>query len=240
MKYRISLVLFILLSICSISSCGGGGGGGDDSSGPSIPRSGLIGEWLFSGNADDTSGNNLDGTVNGATLTADRDGKAGNAYNFNGSNEINIADNALFSFSGDFSISAWFKTSSSATQSIIRKHNSGTTNGFWIQTSSTYNPDNTYNGLDGYVASVNGETVLSNTSVINNTWHHVVLCYNGTSNITELYIDNVLQTDTGVGHGTYWNSVSLLIGSGFTGDIDDVRIYNRALSAAEISLLYNE
>jgi len=51
-----------------------------------VPTNGLVGWWPFNGNANDLSGNNNNGTVNGATLTADRYGNANKAYNFNGIN----------------------------------------------------------------------------------------------------------------------------------------------------------
>lgn len=71
-------------------------------------RSGLIGEWLFNGNANDTSGYGNNGTVNGATLAADWLGKSNNAYSFNGiDNYIAIpcpqaVGVGLFSFSVSF------------------------------------------------------------------------------------------------------------------------------------------
>ena len=47
-----------------------------------VPTNGLVGWWPFNGNANDESGNNNNGTVNGATLTTDRFGNAGKAYDF--------------------------------------------------------------------------------------------------------------------------------------------------------------
>ena len=52
-----------------------------------VPTNGLVGYWPFNGNANDESGNGNNGTVNGATLTADRNGNLNKAYNFGG-NEI--------------------------------------------------------------------------------------------------------------------------------------------------------
>jgi hypothetical protein len=49
-----------------------------------VPTSGLVGWWPFNGNANDESGNGNNGTVNGATLTSDRNGNANKAYNFDG------------------------------------------------------------------------------------------------------------------------------------------------------------
>ena len=47
-----------------------------------VPTNGLVGWWPFNGNANDESGNENHGTVNGATLTADRNGTANSAYSF--------------------------------------------------------------------------------------------------------------------------------------------------------------
>ena len=47
-----------------------------------VPSNGLVGYWPFNGNANDESGNGNNGTVNGATLTADRNGVANKAYSF--------------------------------------------------------------------------------------------------------------------------------------------------------------
>ena len=52
-----------------------------------VPSNGLIGYWPFNGNANDESGTGNDGTVNGATLTADRFGNANAAYDFDGVND---------------------------------------------------------------------------------------------------------------------------------------------------------
>jgi hypothetical protein len=52
-----------------------------------VPTNGLVGWWPFSGNAIDSSGNGNNGTVNGATLTADRNAVANSAYSFDGVND---------------------------------------------------------------------------------------------------------------------------------------------------------
>ena len=56
-----------------------------------VPKDGLVAWYPFNGNANDESGNGNHGTVNGATLTADRNGKANSSYSFDGvSNFITI------------------------------------------------------------------------------------------------------------------------------------------------------
>ena len=61
-----------------------------------VSSNGLVGYWPFAGNANDISGNSNNGTVNGATLTTDRNGIANSAYNFNGtSSYISVLNKAI-------------------------------------------------------------------------------------------------------------------------------------------------
>jgi hypothetical protein len=71
-KLSVILLSFVFHSLSSIAQV------------PSyVPTSGLVGWWPFNGNANDESGNGNNGTVNGATLTTDRFGNEGSAYDFN-------------------------------------------------------------------------------------------------------------------------------------------------------------
>ena len=73
-----------------------------------IPTNGLVGYWPFSGNANDSSGNNLNGTVNGAVLTEDRFGNPSSAYSFDGNDYILVNDDDLLSFpNNEFTFSFW-------------------------------------------------------------------------------------------------------------------------------------
>jgi len=73
-----------------------------------IPTNGLVAWYPFHGNANDSSGNGHNGTVNGATLTTDRFGNANYAYSFNGNGNIITLDNTIGNFgTSDFTISAW-------------------------------------------------------------------------------------------------------------------------------------
>ena len=87
-----------------------------------VPTSGLVGYWPFNGNANDESGNGNNGTVNGATLTSDRNGIPNRAYNFEGlNNYIDILSFNSSKIKNDFSISTWirFKSFNSLYPQII-------------------------------------------------------------------------------------------------------------------------
>jgi hypothetical protein len=73
---------------------------------PASLQNGLVGYWPFCGNANDASGNNNNGTVNGATLTSDRFGNANSAYSFNGFSDF-LLINQNFSTVGGITISCW-------------------------------------------------------------------------------------------------------------------------------------
>ena len=60
-----------------------------------IPSEGLVAWYPFNGNANDESGNENHGTVNGATLTADRFGNVNGAYSFDGGSHINILSSSF-------------------------------------------------------------------------------------------------------------------------------------------------
>ncbi len=74
----------------------------------SFITNGLVAYFPFNGNANDMSGNELNGTVSGAVLTTNRFGTANSAYYFNGSSAYITLPLGSAAFSGDFTASAWF------------------------------------------------------------------------------------------------------------------------------------
>lgn len=73
------------------------------------------------------------------------------------------------------------------------------------------------------------------------TWHHLVVTINSAKKVLKLYRDNVLQK---AHSGAFWpnnvpNITPLIIGSSFTGRMDDIAIFNKELDSTEISSLYN-
>ena len=74
-----------------------------------VPKNGLVGWWPFNGNANDESGNGNHGTVNGATLSSDRNGELNRAYYYNGNSFISLMNNFD---QNNRTISVWFKNNS--------------------------------------------------------------------------------------------------------------------------------
>jgi hypothetical protein len=215
-----------------------------------LPTNGLAGWWPFTGNANDESGNNLNGANSGAILTTDRLGSANSAYSFNGSNQkITVADNNLLSFTNaTFSYSYWANINSSIIQGSSPFCKYGITTNFeygtFVYTNggvsfSTYNLGGTC-GTQG--------CGISNSSNLQNNWHHFVFVADGV-NGSKLYVDNTLidtqpynsSCSMGNGNGNLyfgmgggWNQQTY-----FNGLIDDIGIWNRALNQQEITDLYN-
>jgi hypothetical protein len=204
--------------------------------------SGPVAYYPFNGNASDESGNGYDGTVTGATLTADRFGHSASAYDFNGTSaHIEVPHTDALSLDGVFSMSLWMKTSeANANSGLITKVN---------------------DARDGYLLGVGNDesaflTVLNDfpdtkgridttNSVIDGVWHHLVAVYDGDT--MSMYLDGSLSAELAYTNGLTPNVSSMYIGwdpyssdRHFDGVMDEVRIYSRALSATEVEELYTE
>src|SRR3989344_5397538 len=219
-------------------------------------NSGLVGYWSFDGKdmanvtAYDRSGNANNGTLtNGPTRAI---GKIGQGLSFDGSNDyVNVSDNANFDLGGkNFSISFWFKANEdlntigdiwSDRRSILQKgvDSIGLANGAY-QIFFEGDVDTVLIEFSNGANWFNAQT--AKTSWDANTWYHGVITHNQTT--MSWYIDGILDSQTTRTETIQNNNDSLRIGRfdrnawSWTGLIDDVRIYNRALSADEIKRLY--
>jgi hypothetical protein len=217
-----------------------------------VPTNGLVGWWPFNGNANDESGNGNNGTVNGATLTVDRFGNANKAYSFNGvSNEIVVPHDVTLN-SLPISISLWFRTSiSQANKMLVNKFVCQSQNGYSFRLNNN-KPSAFYfsNGQSNNYLSL--DAVSTNFQSLNDDiWHNGILIVESDS--SKLYIDgNLIHSDAVIGSLTVTNTnTDLRFGNYpqgvctgpqnfyYSGLIDDIGIWNRALSQQEISDLYN-
>ena len=219
-----------------------------------IPTNGLTGYWPFSGYqlANDYSGNSNNGTVHGATLTTDRFGNCEQAYKFNGINSyIEVLNSPTVDMNNtDFTVAFWIKTYATDSNGLpISKNVYGSFSGYDFKTNNN-DPGYCTNYKHGffYVAAGAGQDVCTDNDIfIDTTWHLITGLYKSTTNQAYLYVDAVLQSGVGQAVASSSNNQNLVFGAHnntsinfFTGVIDAVRIYQRALSAAEITQLYNE
>jgi trimeric autotransporter adhesin len=220
----------LVLPLCLLTAALGCSGDANAPNEPTAPRTGLVAEYLFSGNANDTGGNGYNGTVSGATLVADRFGHAASAYDFDGvSNSISTTA-AHFASGNLISVSLWIKVA--ALPAFLKYFVVCADFGVWMDPSGM--------GLAISVPITNsaGGPVGDVTK-----WHHLLATYDGTSIVS--YIDGVLvETRDHPGNIAAGNTplaFGIFHANYFHGSIDDVRIYDRVISTpAEISALYHE
>jgi len=221
-----------------------------------IPRNGLVGWWPFNGNANDESGNGNHGTVYGATLTTDRFGNQNGAYNFNGVNNwIQVQDHVSLR-PNHITISAWIYTYISNENPVVTKTRIG--NPFGPDGGEQYSlfqspysfqstggsfqikrNGNCVNGGIGWVRITQADSMFNF-----GLWQLITATYDGI--VMKLYKNNVLigihsPLPGGIDNcsggtlnfGRYWDS------NFFNGKLDDIGIWNRALTQQEITNLYN-
>lgn len=209
--------------------------------------SALVACYPFSGNPNDATGNGHNGTAYGATLTTDRNGIANSAYAFNGTSDYIEAPNFGGAVSTtEFTITFWALANAIESQAVAYLY-----------------PDDAYNRMmvSPYFLHSAGPSMFwdfgsiyqpgrlyDNNSPATGQWHHFVCVSSISGGFMNYYQDGVLAyTSTQPGTLTTVANRSLRIGGGpawdgtnfhFDGKIDDIRIYNRALSASEAMTLY--
>src|SRR5581483_5858118 len=230
MKYRFLCLLIVGASLVGLAG----------QAQTTFLTNGLIAYYPFDGNANDAVGTN-DGVVVGATLTNDMFGNPNHAYLFNGTNYIQCTDAGFPSGSGDRTVCLWLELSS---------FGDGTTYPFGYGTVATDSAfysyvDNLHSDAPAIALaeSGNGTSVPRWHGVTTNIWYHLTITYSGSNSTAALYINgtNVAQTTRNFETAL---TGSFYIGAGFEpalpfyGAINNVRIYNRALSPDEVSNLY--
>ena len=219
--------------------------------GPDVPLTGLIAEILFEDNLVDTSpGSGNDGTVVGTETYVVGNTNLGKAGDFapgaGNMNHLTLANQENFDFDFDdaFSFSFWIKTSTNSMK-IFSKANSSTDRGYYIEIDASGRPLlNIINSLGSSHVQIFG-----NKDLRDNIWHHVVITKStspAASGMT-IYVDGsivVPSSALSTLDAEILNDLSLSIGAesdgdtSFTGQLDNVRIYNRELASTEVSDLF--
>ncbi|MFA7171216.1 MAG: LamG domain-containing protein [Candidatus Paceibacterota bacterium] len=221
---------------------------------------GLVGYWdMEEGGGQtvyDKSGNGNDGTLGSSSSVDSSDPVFGSGHDSSGENGtgmvfdgvddyVDCGDDESLNFgTGDFSVELWFKSStggSGTNRFIVTKYGTGYTQSymFYQDTGDQF----VFRIIDLNV----GIKVISYDDYNDGIWHNAIGIRNGDN--LYLYVDGIL-VDSNTGAATYniSNDRKLRIGARdidssllpFNGSIDDVRIYNRALSEDEIRQLYNQ
>ena len=180
--------------------------------------------------ASDSSGHGNNGfLLNGPTWTS---GNVGSGLSFDGTDDVvAVPDSPSIAAPVQLTIAAWIRHTPTTTfRAIVDKR------------------DSTIDGYDLYIQSsgklfmrVNSFSVQGNATVADTTWHHVAGVYDGSS--LTLYVDGIVDTSLTVGGSVLDTTADLYLGQHFTADpniifagrMDEIRIYDQALSPSEVA-----
>lgn len=214
--------------------------------------SGLVGWWTFDGpdtltNIADKSGQGNNGSLSHAgSGTTTAPGPIGQALSFDGTNDFASTTNTNFpdTSSSDYTVAVWVKPSSipGGSNPRIFVYATDATNGIKLAFGGANCTANFI--FEPKKAGINYGGCGTTTTFSVNTWYHLVGVFKSSTNTVTFYVNNAVQTTsafagglpstTGVGYIGVSNAASF-----FPGSLDDLRLYNRALSAAEVLQLYN-
>ncbi len=219
---------------------------------------GLMAYYPFSGNANDSSGNGNNPSFNNATLTEDRFGDANQAYEFNGFNTyIQVPNSTTLNTGNKLSISLWVK--------VNGFYQGACTGNYLLSKGIASSSPNLYDAVFGnapygvyksinfcstpldtnhqsfYGAAVGNYNFLT-PNIKTGKWYHLAYVYDGSRSL--LYVNSVL-VDQGPAPSSFTNASDLIFGKYPTdvywlkGSLDEIRLYNRALSFTEVNTLYS-
>lgn len=222
------------------------------SGGGFVEPPGVVAYFPFNGNANDESGNGYDLTVSGASLTTGRKGDANGAYELNGTSDFinsTVLVTPLETATGSWSI--WVKPNGApaGTTRIIGFYDKSVANLITLQTV------NSKLGAANFEGGFRWSVTTDDNIFVDATWVHLGLVHTGSD--TLLYVDGVFvdQTFSDETNKEEWIDTlggvdTARIGSRkwngagednfFKGDVDDVRYYDRALTAGEMATLASE
>lgn len=187
----------------------------------------------------DYSGQNLNGTaVNSPTWNTTTDSKFGRSLAFSpGSSQyVSVPHNAALNFATQMTFAVWVKGSLGNQMSIIDKGDYGDAFRVLINGGTA--------GERVPAVQLKGSTVTGTTAIVSGSWTHIAFTYNGAE--TKIYVNGSLtDTSTAVTGALSTTATTMYIGQGgqnslyFDGTIDDIRLFQRALTTAEIVNIYN-
>lgn len=207
---------------------------------------GAVASYPFNGNANDVSGNNFNGVVQNASLAPDKNGTPNSCYYFRGYRSgnpdyITLPTLETINSTEEISVSLWVKVDSTI-------QNGGTP--------FTMMPDDASDRFNTHINYLPFQVVWDNGDIFGNgrvflyksnsfTWDHYVFVKSAVNNKMQVYLNNVLIIDDNKHDDISNKNKNIRLGGGavdteyFAGWMDDVKIFNRALTAAEVSSIYN-
>jgi hypothetical protein len=224
MKYNLLFTLIAALTFTGVNA-----------QAPSyVPSDGLVGYWPFNGNANDESGNGNDGIENVSVQFAQDRFNNSNSAMQGGTGYFTVTTGFFnFGYNSTFTISLWFTQSQGGGGRII----------------STENPEGQFR-ISTYGSGVNAIQLGNSQNYIYDTindlsWHNYTFIYD--AGLAKKIVDGVLEVTTNLNSAEalsygYPFTIGAKAAPGYdlwNGKIDDIGIWNRALTEQEVQLLYN-
>lgn len=250
------IALWLLLPAGALSE-----GTGSVRQGCAPAPAGLIGWWPGDGHANDLSGNSLDGVVVGSGVTY-APGIVGQAFQFNNENgRVLVAHSPELDSAQALTIEAWVQPWSPSLENLglVVDHagafGTTTVGGGYALTMQTFVNGTAAGGV--HISNVPGDRnwdALYSAALPINAWYHLAGAYDAVAQRYRFYVNGADISGPGRDPAApnpinYYEQLSLSIGNalgtiggidrGFYGLIDEVRLFNRALSAAEIGDIFN-
>ena len=246
-NFRIIQVLLIITLLLLIFSC-------HEYTNPVDPYNGLVAYYTFDGNAENSVDGFNNGTMSdGVTVTADRNGNAGGALEFDGEDTyVQVPDSNALRIQDELTLSAWvYLNSRDWDYARIVTKEYGYSRPY---VSYGLMADHDGSGRFGFHMCNEDDDIIyiqADETHSTNQWYHVAGVWNGT--IMKLYIDGQQQQETAeftddIAYPGILNFTEAYLNMGgdtareieyLDGAIDEVRVYSRALTAAEIASIYN-
>ncbi|MBN1788418.1 MAG: PASTA domain-containing protein, partial [Sedimentisphaerales bacterium] len=204
----------------------------------------LVAHWELDGTAEDSTDNELDGTLHSSAPDWEPQGKIGGAYNFSNS-YIEVQDHSELDISEKLTLCAWIKPNAFNTTMTIISKGRDCAYALWHDGNNKLQ----------FQAVINGTPIeyAGDKELDHDEWYHVAAVYDGTK--VQLYVDGEPNSSPAYSGPIGQGDLSLLIGKDywtggcnsnlastnypFNGLIDDVRIYKEALTEGEVRKLYN-
>ncbi len=205
----------------------------------SFLTNGLVAYYPFNGNANDASGNGNNGTILGATLSTNQLGTSNRSYNFAPPAAVVVPASPSLNVYSEFSVTGWFYATNlpGPVACLVGKGGGAASETQWLVRIA--GPNLTF--------FCNIGEIVPPTRCASNKWQQFVVTCDQSNTLVNMYLDGTnfykgAMPGLGIASSPY--SIPLYIGNqdgynnGFSGNIDDIRIYNRVLSSNEVQQLY--
>jgi hypothetical protein len=249
-------LLFLLITTAVLGSCSDLKHPNAKHDGIDSLKIGLVAYYPFNDNAADSSGHGFNGIVYGAKPTTDRNGNANAAYSFDGvRNRIRVKDAPALRLSNtDFTVNSWVFINNydqSYGSITIDKRGAGSQNGWNFGVAGYADLTNSINAVGVVTFGVSGgddPAAVGEIKVDTTGWHMLTTVYNVAKHEASIYVDGKFDTMAeNIASPNKQTKDDMYIGGDnpnlddayfWNGKINDIRIYNRALSANEVHELY--